>query len=152
MIFDDVFERLECEGVRYVVVGGVALALHGLDRPAADLDIVVGCAAAETERATRALAAAGFVPTLPLPLGSVAFLKMNDRARREIDVFARFYIPFAELLAGSERARSGNALVRVASVADIIRAKRLAGRPNDLRDIEQLLAAGRGGRSAKRSF
>ena len=49
MLFEDVLERLESEGVRYVVVGGFALALHGFDRPVVELDLVVDVSGAEVE-------------------------------------------------------------------------------------------------------
>jgi hypothetical protein len=127
--FEDVLERLEGEGVRYVVVGGLALILHGFDRPTSDLDIVVDRAPAEAARAMRTLTKAGFVPTIPLPLTYVTVLRMSDRKGREIDVFARFQVPFAELWAGSELVRSSGTTVRVASVADLIRAMQLSGRP-----------------------
>lgn len=140
MLYEDVFERLEGEGVGYVVVGSVALALRGHDRRAADLDIVVDCAGDGPQRVTRALAGAGFVPTVPLSLTQVTVLRMFDREGREVDVFARFHVPFTELRGGSERVRVGRTYARVASVADLIRAKRLTGRPADLREAEQLLA------------
>ena len=129
MLYEDVFEWLEREGVRYVVVGGFALVLRGHDRQTADLDLVVDCAGEGARRATRALTGAGFFPTVPLPLGAVPVLRMLDGAGRRVDVFARFFVPFAELLAGSAQVTVGKTLVRVASAADIDRVNRLAGRP-----------------------
>jgi hypothetical protein len=37
MFFKDLFQSLRAHGVRYVVVGGVAVALHGVNRFTADL-------------------------------------------------------------------------------------------------------------------
>jgi hypothetical protein len=37
----DLFDRLERNHVRYVVVGGIAVVLHGYERPVADLDLVI---------------------------------------------------------------------------------------------------------------
>ena len=125
MIYEDVFERLEREGVAYVVVGGVALVLHGFDRPTADLDLVVDCAGDGAERATRALAGAGFFPTVPLPLSALTVLRMLDRGGRQVDVFARFLVPFAELLAGSTQVLVGATPVRVASLEHMARVLRL---------------------------
>ena len=141
MLYEDVFGWLEREGARYVVVGGVALVLHGYERPTSDLDLVVDCAGDGARRATRALAAAGFFPTVPLGLGEVTVLPMLDGTGRRVDVFARFHVPLAELLAGSARVRVGDRVVRVASLADMARAKRLAGRPSDLNDAERLAAS-----------
>ena len=92
MIYGDVFERLEAEGVRYVVVGGVAVVLHGHERRVNDLDIVVDPAPAEARRAQAALMSLGFFPTLPLPLEMLTVLTMMDGAGRSVDVFARFRI------------------------------------------------------------
>ncbi|HEV2762665.1 MAG TPA: hypothetical protein VGV38_06690 [Pyrinomonadaceae bacterium] len=140
MLYEDVFGWLERVGARYVVVGGVALVLHGYERPTNDLDLVFDCAGDGAERATRALYAAGFFPTVPLGLAEVTVWRTLDARGRRVDAFARFHVPFAELLAGSARVRVGEQLVRVASVADLVRAKRLAGRPADLEDLERLLS------------
>ena len=140
MIYGDVFERLEAEGVRYVAVGGVAVVLHGHERPVNDLDIVVDPAPAEARRAQAALMSLGFFPTLPLPLEMLTVLTMLDGAGRVVDVFARFQIPFDELWPASERVRAGDRVVRVCSIEHLIRVKRLVTRPDDPKDIEALLA------------
>ena len=140
MIYGDVFERLEAEGVRYVAVGGVAVVLHGHERPVNDLDIVVDPAPAEARRAQAALMSLGFVPTLPLPLEMLTVLTMLDGAGRTVDVFARYHVPFGELWSASERVRAGEGLVRVCSIEHLIRVKRLVTRPDDPKDIEALLA------------
>jgi hypothetical protein len=138
--FGDVFDRLEGDGVRYVVVSGVAVVLHGHLRPVADLDLVIDAASHEAGRAMRTLTLAGFVPSIPLPLSALTVLRMFDPAQREIDVFVRYRIPFDELWASSERVCVGASTVRVASLEHLLRAKRLHGRPHDLLDIEALLA------------
>src|SRR2546423_7622891 len=140
MIDGDVLERLEAEAVRYVVVGGVAVVLHGHERPVNDLDIVVDPAPAEARRATAAMMSLGFVPTLPLPLEMLTVLTMLDGAGRSVDVFARFRVPFDELWPASERVRAGGSVVRVCSIEHLIRVKRLVMGPNDPKDIEALLA------------
>ena len=149
MLYEDVFVWLERDEVRYVVVGSFALVLHGHDRAAADLDLVVDPEADNTRRATCALVRAGFFPTIPLGLDEVTVLRMLDGAGRRVDVFARFFVPFAELLAGSVRVRVGGQLVRVASLADLVRVKRLTGRPRDLEDAERLLRACDEGRQTR---
>lgn len=144
MEYGDVFERLEAERVRYVVVGGIAVALHGHARPTRDLDIVVEHTPAESRRATAALLSLGFVPTLPLPLELLTVLKFTDASRREVDIFARFRLTFAELWSDSERvtAAAGHP-VRVCSLEHLIRMKLLDGRPTDLLDVEALRAVSR---------
>ena len=142
--YSDVFERLELDGIRYVVISGVAVVLHGHARPIADLDIVISPAPGEGDRALRALALAGFMPSLPLPLSMVSVLRMFDAAGREVDLFVRYHVPFDEMWAGSEQRAVGGGIVRVVSLEHLLQAKRINGRPHDLLDIDALLALNAG--------
>jgi hypothetical protein len=138
--YGDVFERLEQDHIRYVVVSGSAVVLHGYIRAIADLDIVIDAAPHEAHKAMHALTLTGFVPSIPLPLSVLTVLRMFDAAQREVDVFVRYHIPFDELWASSERVRVGAGTARVISLEHLLRAKRITGRPHDLLDIEGLLA------------
>ena len=151
MSFGDVFEKLERDGVHYVVVGGVAVVLQGHERPVGDLDLVVDPAPQEARRASATLMALGFVPTIPLPLEMLTVLRMVDRAVRSIDVFARFHVPFDELWASSEIRQAGEQPVRVCSIEHLIRVKRLISRPGDPDDIAALLAIQRSRRRLRSS-
>jgi hypothetical protein len=128
------------------VVGGVAVVLHGHVRPIADLDLVVDPAPEEMSRAVRTLNALGFVQSIPLPLSALTVMRMFDQHEREIDVFARYAIPFAELWEDSEHRRVGHGMARVASLEHVLRGKRINGRALDLPDIEGLLALEAGNR------
>jgi hypothetical protein len=139
-IYSDVFDRLEHDKVRYVVISGVAVVLHGYIRPVADLDIAIDSSPDEAQRAMSTLTACGFVPTIPLPLSALTVLRMFDVLHREVDVFVRYHIPFEELVSASEMMRVGDNMVRVASLDHVIRAKRITRRPHDLDDIEGLLS------------
>jgi hypothetical protein len=138
--YSDVFDRLERDHVRYVVVGGVTVVLHGYVRPIADLDMVIDAAPEEARHAMHVLTRAGFVPSIPLPLSAVTVLRMFDPAQREIDVFVRYCIPFDDLWTSSERVRVGAGIARIASLEHLLRAMRFNGRPQDLLDIAGLPA------------
>lgn len=144
--YSDVFERLERGRVRYVVIGSAAVVLRGHDRPVADLDLAVGSPPDERGRAVSVLSGLGFVASVPLPLGVLTVLRMFDRSQREVDVFFRPRIPFAELWAGSELVRLGRGVARVTSLEHLLRVKRMDGTRRDLSDIEGLLGRGAGGR------
>lgn len=144
-VYCDVFDRLERDGVRYAVVSGVAVVLHGHVRPIADLDIVIDPAPEQASRALRALVHGGFVPSIPLPLSMLSVLRLFDPARREVNVFPRYHIPFGDLWDASERVRVGASVARVVSLAHLLHAKRVNGRPHDLLDIAALLALSAGG-------
>jgi hypothetical protein len=59
---------------------------------------------------------------------------------REVDIFVEHPVPFEELYCRAELMPVGNTYIRVASIADLIALKRIAGRPADLADIEALEA------------
>ncbi len=136
--YADVFARLEHDQIRYVVVSGIAVVLHGHVRPIVDLDLVVDGTPIEANRAMQTLAASGFVPSIPLPLSMLTVLRMFDSLGREVNLFVRYHIPFEELWRDSHRVEVGGSLVRVISREHVIRVKRLGGRPHDLLDIEGL--------------
>ncbi|HEY0414043.1 MAG TPA: hypothetical protein VGD66_12975 [Allosphingosinicella sp.] len=110
----------------YVVVGSMAAKLHGEPRQPRDLDVVIDPGAGSG--VTHILMAHGFFPTMPLGLGEVPIMRFFDAEGREVDAFARFAIPFGELFARAEMADWDGALVRVASPADLVRARELTGR------------------------
>jgi hypothetical protein len=148
--FADVLACLAHDGVRHVIVGGVAVVLHGHVRPIADLDLVVDSAPAATQQAMRSLAAAGFVSSLALPLAAVVVLRLFDAKQREVDAFARYPVPFAELERDALAGRAGDVPVRFASREHLIRAKRAFGRAHDLQDVaalERMTAPSDDGRS-----
>jgi hypothetical protein len=56
-------------GVRYLIVGGVAVVLHGYLRATADLDLI-GLDRPNVEAALRTFEGMGFQPRAPVPLGA----------------------------------------------------------------------------------
>jgi len=65
-LLEPVLVALHQEGVRYVIVGGVAVVLHGHPRMTADLDLAIDLSVGSPERAVSALSALGLVPRLPV--------------------------------------------------------------------------------------
>jgi hypothetical protein len=136
--YSDVLDRLEADGIRYVVVSGMAVYLHGYERLVADLDIVI--ALSETDRALRTLMLAGFVPSVPLPPSMLTVMRMFDGERREIDLFVRYMIPFEELWQASAHVRVENSQARIMSLEHLLKERRARSRAGDLQDVEGLLA------------
>ena len=127
-IFEPIIEALESNEVRYVVVGGFAVVLHGHARLTADIDLVLDLDTEEARKAIEVLTASGLRPTAPAdPL-------------RIVDLFVDNPIEFERLRERSEILDLGSTTVRVASIEDLIEMKRMAGRTKDLEDIEALRA------------
>ncbi len=145
---------LASHGVDYVVIGGVAVQVHGHRRTTIDLDLAPdpdpgnlrrlaaaldeldarprdlefeGAAASVTDPDRLALAA--IVPPLLTRHGQVHILKEPKGAR-----------PFEQLRGEALVVQVDGIDVPVASLDDLIRMKRAAGRPADLEDIAALTA------------
>lgn len=125
--FCDVIEVLNRENVRYVVVGSVAVVLHGANRDVADLDLVVDPSPNEAQRCMQALALAGFMPSIPLPLPVhlLTVVRLFDQLGREIDVFVRSENLFKELWFTSKLVQVGSHAARIAGQEQILRMKRI---------------------------
>jgi hypothetical protein len=154
-LFEPIFAALNGAQVRYVVVGGVATVLHGFARLTADLDLAVDLAPREARRAIEALTAIGLRSRAPVdPIGfadpeirgtwmrekAMRVFSMSDPANplRQVDLFCESPIDFDQLWNRAEAVDLGGLAVRVASIPDLIHLKLLAGRPQDLADIEAL--------------
>jgi hypothetical protein len=77
-IFAPLFRALNDAGVRYVVVGGLAVVLHGHARLTADVDLVVDLDEEQAKKAIDALVDMGLQPRVPVDPTEFA-----DRSIRE---------------------------------------------------------------------
>jgi hypothetical protein len=154
-LFEPIFAALNENHVRYVVVGGLATVLHGFARLTADIDLIVDLAPDEARRAVTTLVGLGFRPRVPVEALDLAdpeirrkwidekgmrVLSFWDPAQpmRELDLFVEHPIDFELLWAHAEIVHVRGALVRIASIPDLIALKRLAGRAEDVIDIRAL--------------
>ncbi len=154
-LFEPLFKALNDAGVRYVVVGGVAVVLHGHARLTVDVDLVVDLDEGQALSAIDALVKMGLRPRVPVnprdfANRSVREAWIRDRGMqvfsmfdpsnpmRVVDLFVDHPVPFEELWARSLEFELRDTTVRVASIPDLIHLKRLAGRPQDQDDIERL--------------
>jgi len=150
-----IFSALNDANVDYVVVGGMAVILHGYLRATADLDLVLGLSPENCERGIAALAAIGFKPRLPIALEEFAdparrrawieernmlVFPLWDPANplRSLDLFVEEPIAFERMLREADVKDIGGLSVRIASIEHLIEMKQSAGRPRDLDDIAKL--------------
>ena len=78
-----VLSALNTEGIRYLVVGGVAVVLHGHLRTTADLDLVIQLEPDNVRRAMRALTALGYAPRAPVQ-AEAFFLQVMKKLIQQI--------------------------------------------------------------------
>jgi len=153
--FIGLFAILAGARIRFVVVGGLALVLHGLDRLTADVDLVIDLAADRVRDAVSALTSAGYRPLAPVdPLALADPAQRHEwqatrnmqvfsfwdstNTRPTIDVMLSNMIPFEELWSQAVVISLGGREIRVACVEHLIVMKEAAGRPQDLADVERL--------------
>ena len=152
-----VLQALNSAKVRYLVVGGVAVVLHGHLRTTADLDLVVQLERDNVLRTMRALAGLGYRPRAPVAAevfadedvreswvrdkGLTVFSLWSSRAPTlEVDLFVREPFGFDEVYARALKVPLENTFAWVVSLPDLIELKSQARRPQDLQDIEALQA------------
>lgn len=157
---ESVFAALEASGSRYLVVGGVAVVLHGHLRFTADVDLVIALAPDNLRAALAALEGLGYRPRAPVSLAelldpaqrrrwidekglTVLSLWSPRMPATEVDVFVQEPFPFDAAYARALRVELGPTRVTVAAIRDLVALKRAAGRPQDLEDVRALLAIAR---------
>jgi hypothetical protein len=108
-LFEPLFDALNRADVRYVVVGDVAVVLHGFARLTGDVDLAIDLRPPETRKAVHALTARGLRPRLPVDAMQFADPVMRgstfidpDNPMLLVDCFAQDVIPFEELWTHSE--------------------------------------------------
>lgn len=152
---ETVLAALNDAAVRYLVVGGVAVVLHGHLRTTADLDLVIDLEPDNARRAVAALAALGFRPRAPVPIESYAdpaerrrfidekgmmvfSLWHPDMPAFEVDLFVMEPFRFDAVHARAVRVALSRTAATVISIDDLVALKESAGRPRDVEDVRVL--------------
>lgn len=152
--FLEILNRLHDSHVRFVIVGGVAAALHGGQRVTFDLDLVPSLASDSWAAAVDLLWSLGARPRIPEPLERIrdveqihhwqvdkGMLALNFRSpdgSTEVDFLVSESNRIDSLLGRAKAVTIEGRTFYVASIDDLIEMKQKAGRPQDLLDIAQL--------------
>lgn len=152
--FLDILSQLHDRHVDFVIVGGVAAALHGSSRVTFDLDLVPSLAEDSWQAAVDLLWSLGARPRIPEPLDRIRDVEQIRRWQREkgmlalnfrspdgsteVDLLVSESSRFEALQQRAVKVTIEQRTFRVASIDDLIAMKQQAGRPQDLVDIAQL--------------
>lgn len=135
---------LHAAGVRYAVCGGLAVTIHGATRTTKDIDLLI--AGQDVQRAIELLRPLGYV-FAALPMTFDAGTPRERRVQRVSKIIGNQTISvdlleanaaFAGLLDDIEDVVLPEGPLVVISQAGLITMKQLAGRPQDLVDLERL--------------
>jgi len=152
---EEILGALNRADVRYLVVGGVAVVLHGHLRTTADLDLVIQLQRENVLRAMRALGELEYRPRAPVPADAFADSELRQQwiqekglavfslwspahPTLEIDVLVSEPFDFDTVYSRALRVPLEKAEVTVIALDDLIILKRQVGRPRDLEDVTAL--------------
>lgn len=143
--------------ISYVVVGGLAVVLHGHSRLTGDIDIVLDLEEKNVRRAMQLLKELNYASRVPVQLEDFANQALRESWIKEkgltvfsvynkgnpiygVDLFVEYPMDYKKMYASSVIKKLGNIDVRVAGLDDLIEIKSKVGRAKDLEDIQALTA------------
>ncbi len=150
-----IFKRFNDEGIRYLVVGGLAMNLHGVPRTTYDIDILLDMEDGNISALMQLMKEWGFKPKVPVSLTDFAdtakrnewiktknmkaFNLVNTKwALSEIDIIIDAPIAYPEARRRARKITVQGVTVPVIAIDDLITMKRAAGRELDKADIQYL--------------
>lgn len=139
MDIENLLRLLNEHKVKYVVVGATAFPVHGFSRVTLDVDIFIHATLKNAERTLNALKAAGY---------DVSDLTIDELLKKKV-LFRQYIteadihphvkgVVFNEVWRRKVQDRIGKTKVYFASLSDLIKMKKAAGRPKDLEDLRVL--------------
>jgi hypothetical protein len=157
----EMLQSLADAGVDYVLVGGLAVQLHGYMRATMDIDLVLAMNDANLEKFIGVARKYGLEPNIPVPIDALRDAAQIDAWHREkgmlafslrepqaggkvVDVLVRPQVPFDRLAKSAVIGQLFGRKVMIAAIDDLLEMKRLADRPKDRLDIEALEKIQRG--------
>lgn len=155
MFYLDLFSTLSRHRVNYLLIGGLAVSLHGVERATMDIDITVATSPDNLAALLDAARELKLAPVLPVPVEALTDIELLRRwhAERNLESFALRapglsgvtvdILPFPPVDYDQMRMRAvmfevGEVQIPVVSIPDLIALKRAVGRPIDLSDIAHL--------------
>lgn len=141
--FQDFLRALWQHEVRYVLVGGYSVILHGYSRTTGDLDVWVEKSAVNYQRLVNAFSAFG-MPLFDMSAHNFLSNPAMDvftfgRQPVAIDVITQLKgLDFIEAFEAATAVEVDGLPVRLIQYHHLIEAKKAAGRPRDQNDIENL--------------
>ena len=143
----DAAQVLETRGIRFALIGGLAVSLRGQPRMTVDVDLVILADIDQALRLAQELSSTPFEPLFPGVEEVVArsfILPLRHRSTGiRVDVAIGMSGFEQQAVSRATKVTIGDVRVPVVAVEDLLVMKALAGRPQDDQDIRGLVAAQR---------
>ncbi len=155
MFYERIFRELANQKIRYMVIGGIAVNIHGYSRATGDLDIMLSLEKDNLEKLIELLKTLDFIPRIPVKIEELkdpekvktwkkeknlkVFSVYNlDNVFEHIDIMVENYIDFESAYSNREVFTARGIEIPVISIDDLIKLKSIAARKRDQIDIEAL--------------
>ncbi len=153
----DIIISLCTNGIQFIICGGVALVLHGIERMTLDLDLALDLDHDNLEKFLRVMSEHHFSPRVPVPAESIldpekrnmmiheknalvfTFIDV-DNVYKQIDIFLKDEMSYQALKNNSEKIVIEGHEVNILSKQKLLEMKRLIKPPRekDIHDISVL--------------
>src|SRR5262245_48419190 len=140
--FDRSAEALRIAGASYALIGGFAVAYHGLPRPTRDIDLLLSVSRIQLPGLLERFSEQGFTFQLEeviRELGKDHLSAIRYQGVR-VDLLEAVIPLFQRTVANAREVEIRGRPVRVASAEELIALKMVAAREDDLRDVRGILA------------
>jgi len=155
LYYEGLFRKLQEDKVKYLLIGGVAVNLWGIERATKDIDLALAMDKDNILRFVKSVKELGFTPKVPVEPEELADPQKRKEWQEEknmlvfsfqhlenpyilIDIMVNNPLAFDQMYARKVEIDSRGIKLPVAAVDDIIKLKEIAGREQDLSDIEAL--------------
>lgn len=155
MLYKEILKKLQDENFEYLVVGGLAVNLHGYSRITSDLDILILLSEENITKFVKVIKSLNYKPKVPVELEDFisgenrkkwieeknmkVFSVYNPKNELEhIDVLLVYSLDFNEIYKRKVVYRTQEVEIPTISIPDLIKLKKEAGRKIDELDINVL--------------
>jgi len=154
---EEILVELKTHDIKFIVCGGVAAVLHGVERMTVDIDISLDLDKANLEKFLYVLKKMNLKPRVPIPpesildpekrkkmieeKGALVFTFIDpDKPFRQIDIFLEDNKSYNQLSPDIEKISIGSTEINILSIKKLIEMKKDIAPPRgkDLLDIKEL--------------
>ena len=140
--FVEFIASLNAHRVRYLIIGGYAVAFHARPRATKDVDVLIDRSRANASRALKAIVAFLGAPAPEITLEKLTSKRtvlVLGRSPVRIDVLTSLEgLGFREAWSRRARGTFGREAAPYIGLEDLVRVKEIAGRTMDLEDVRVL--------------
>lgn len=155
MYYFELLEELYKNGIRYLIVGGLAVNLHGVPRVTQDIDIVIAMERENILKLNAVLKKLGYKPRLPVNpddmvnskivkdwvvnknLKAFSFYHQKENYK-VVDIVLVHQLDFEDAFKNKSVKKAQNIEIYLVSIDDLIKMKKSAGRSQDSSDVKML--------------